>query len=433
MELFTWHLMSKDTFTHLDHKDKDRVFDMNNGSSIKDINVFLNTMNNLMAQPDALAMDEARKHLDAIAKPLDGLGTFEHLLVKIAGITGSPRLDLSSKKVLVLCSDNGIVEEGISQSGQDVTKAVAISLSNGTSSVCRMAGAVGASVTPVDMGIACDETPDKVVSKVTTDGLNEDVARSEDDIVNIEDENILLTYSRRGSRNFMKEPAMTDAEVMHAINIGRLLVKEEVSKGTRIIATGEMGIGNTTTSSAVAAMLLGKNAKETAGRGAGLDDAGLKHKIDIINAAIDKYKDEPEFVDFKKDNTSKEKRAAFAFKALATFGGYDIAGMVGIFLGGAIYKVPIVIDGLISATAALVAEYLFPGVREYMIPSHLGKEPAMKEILRELSLEPVICADLALGEGTGAVMLFPLLDQVLSVYNGNTTFDDISVGQYHRF
>jgi len=107
--------------------------------------------------------------------------------------------------------------------------------------------------------------------------------------------------------------------------------------------------------------------------------------------------------------------------------------MVGIFLGGAIYKVPIVIDGLISATAAMVSEYLFPGVSEYMIPSHLGKEPAMKDILDELSLSPVICADLALGEGTGAVMLFPLLDQALAVYNGNTTFDDISVGQYKRF
>ena len=107
--------------------------------------------------------------------------------------------------------------------------------------------------------------------------------------------------------------------------------------------------------------------------------------------------------------------------------------MVGIFLGGAIYNVPIVIDGLISATAALVASYLFPGVSDYMLPSHLGKEPAMKEILGKLSLEPVICADLALGEGTGAVMLFPLLEQVLSVYNGNTTFDDISVGRYTRY
>ena len=379
--------------------------------SKKNLNDFLEKMNNMMSKPDAKAMDEARKRLDAIAKPLDGLGKFEHILVKVAGITGSPRIDLSSKKVLVLCSDNGIVEEGISQSGQDVTKAVAISLSKGNSSVYRMAGAVGASVTPVDMGIAFDETPDGVVSKVMADDITEEVFSK--DI----DDKLILTYSRRGSRNFMKEPAMTDTEVIHAINIGRLLVKEEVSKGTKLIATGEMGIGNTTTSSAVAAMLLGKRAEETAGRGAGLDNSGLAHKIEIINAAIDKYKGESDA----------------PFKALATFGGYDIAGMVGIFLGGAIYKMPVVIDGLISATAALMAECLFPGVRDFMIPSHIGKEPAMKEILKKLALDPVICADLALGEGTGAVMLFPLLDQVLAVYNGNTTFEDISVGQYHRF
>lgn len=385
---------------------------------------FLNKMNSLMSCPSKEAMDAAKAHLDAIAKPLDGLGRFEDILVKIAGITGSPRLDLSSKKVLVLCSDNGIVEEGISQSGQEVTEAVAISLSKGTSSVCRMADAASANVIPVDMGIACSKTPHGVISEIYDTS----------------------TYTRRGSRNFMKEPAMTSMEVMHAIDVGRLLVKKEVSEGARIIATGEMGIGNTTTSSALLAMLLNKDANKTAGRGAGLDDEGLKHKIDIINSAIDKYKDDPDLkilketgalnkaIDIRNLNKDlQDKYASFAFKALSVFGGYDIAGMVGIFLGGAIYKVPIVIDGLISATAAIVSEYLFPGVSEYMIPSHLGKEPAMKDILDELSLSPVICADLALGEGTGAVMLFPLLDQALAVYNGNTTFDDISVGQYKRF
>ena len=432
---------------------------MNKDSSKINLNDFLEKMNKMMSKPDIAAMNEARAHLDAIAKPLDGLGKFEHILVKIAGITGNPRLDLSEKKVLVLCSDNGIVEEGISQSGQDVTKAVAISLSKGSSSVCCMAGATSASVTPVDMGIACDKTPDGVVSLVESDIENDDHAESiagslndtkkttdghmEDDPSKNGDRRYLTTYKRRGSRNFMKEPAMTAEEVMHAINVGRLLVKEEADKGTKIIATGEMGIGNTTTSSALAAMLLGKDASQTAGRGAGLDDAGLKHKIDIINAAIEKYKDDSDLSCFFKsnkacdirslDDDTRQKYAAFAFKALTIFGGYDIAGMVGIFLGGSIYKVPIVIDGLISATAALVAQYLFPGVSDYMIPSHLGKEPAMKEILSELNLDPVICADLALGEGTGAVMLFPLLDQVLAVYNGNTTFDDISVGRYHRF
>ena len=379
----------------------------------KDIEVstWIKKMNQMIHKPDVKAMEEAKSHLDAIAKPLDGLGRFEKMLVKIAGITGDPRIDLSSKKVLVLCSDNGIVEEGISQSGQDVTRAVAISLAKGTSSVCRMAMATGAEVIPVDMGIACDKTPEGVKSKVSSDNIS-----------GCGDKGDVCTYSRRGSRNFAKEPAMTSDEVIHAIDVGRLLVREEAARGTKIIATGEMGIGNTTTSSAIVARLLHKNAADVTGRGAGLDNHGLNHKIDVINAAIDKYNDASESDD-----------AAYAFRTLKTFGGYDIAGMVGIFLGGAIYNVPIVIDGLISATAALVASYLFPGVSDYMLPSHIGKEPAMKEILGKLFLEPVICADLALGEGTGAVMLFPLLDQALSVYNGNTTFDDISVGRYTRY
>lgn len=388
---------------------------------------FLDKMNEMVKPLDKEAMLKARNHLDSIAKPLDGLGKFEKLLVKIAGITGSPQIDLSSKKVLVLCSDNGIVEEGISQTGQEVTKAVSISLSKGTSSVCRMAKAAGAQVIPVDMGMACDSTPDQVVSKVMTDP---------GDGISHNKTEYMMTYSRRGTRNFMIEPAMTSSEVINAINVGRLLVREEARKGTKIIATGEMGIGNTTTSSAIAAMLLNKDAKEVTGRGSGLNDEKFAHKIDIINSAIEKYKDEPDIKALNKEKklcSAKDEYAAYAFRTLTIFGGYDIAGMVGVFLGGAIYKVPIVIDGLISATAALVSEYLFPGVSDYMIPSHLGKEPAMKDILKKLSLEPVICADLALGEGTGAVMLFPLLDQVLSVYNGNTTFDDISVGRYKRF
>lgn len=392
---------------------------------------WIENVNKMISGPDIRSMELARKHLDAIAKPLDGLGRFEKMLVKIAGITGDPRIDLSSKKVLVLCSDNGIVEEGISQSGQEVTGAVAVSLSKGTSSVCRMAAAVGAEAVSVDMGMACDKTPEGVICTV-----------KEDEVIN--------TYSRRGSRNFMKEPAMTCDEVIHAIDVGRLLVREEAARGTKIIATGEMGIGNTTTSSAIASMLLHKDAGEVTGRGAGLDDEGLKHKIEVINSAIDKYKDEADFTNLtgilkegydkkgldKKEidkNKLQELMSAYAFRTLTIFGGYDIAGMVGIFLGGALYKVPVVIDGLISATAALVASYIFPGLADYMLPSHLGKEPAMKEIMDKLSLEPVICADLALGEGTGAVMLFPLLDQALSVYNGNTTFDDISVGKYTRY
>ena len=162
----------KDKITSKNNDSNKENNNKENNNKAKDIEVstYIKKMNQMIHKPDVKAMEEAKSHLDAIAKPLDGLGRFEKMLVKIAGITGDPRIDLSSKKVLVLCSDNGIVEEGISQSGQDVTRAVAISLSKGTSSVCRMAMATGAEVIPVDMGIACDKTPEGVKSKVSSTG-----------------------------------------------------------------------------------------------------------------------------------------------------------------------------------------------------------------------------------------------------------------------
>lgn len=358
-------------------------------------------------EPDAKAAALSRRAWDNIAKPLDGLGRFEQMVTKIAGITGEADVSLPKKEVLVLCSDNGIVEEGISQSGQEVTKAVAESLAAGTSNVCRMAAAAGAAVIPVDMGMACSETPKGV--RTQADGL--------------------VTRARAGSRNFSKEPAMTPEEVLHAIAVGVALVKEEKENGVSILATGEMGIGNTTTSSAMAGELLNLAAAQVTGRGAGLDDAKLQHKIEVIAAARDKYRT----VHFDWEKDFEDSEVLQTFRTLLLFGGYDIAGMTGIFLGGAIWHVPVVIDGLIAATAALTAQRLFGGLTDYMLPSHKGKEPAMSAVMEELGLVPVIDGNLALGEGTGAVMLFPLLDQALALYQGNTTFDDISVGAYQRY
>ena len=332
--------------------------------------------------------DKVKLNFDHIAKPLDGLGVFEELISKIGAIQDTERPDITGKAVVVMCADNGIVSMGVSQSGQDVTLAVLKSMAKGNSSVCHMASVAGAKVFPVDIGVNTDETVP----------------------------NIINCKVRKGTRNFAAQPAMTEAEALKAIEYGKKIVKDLKAKGINLIATGEMGIGNTTTSAAVVSSLLKLSPEKVTGRGAGLDDESLKRKIELIDSAIDKYSL------YEKD----------AMEILCTVGGLDIAGLVGVFLGGMEEDVPIVIDGVISGAAALIAEKLSPGAKDFMLSSHRGKEAACDYILRELGLKPVIDGDLALGEGTGAVMLFPLLDQAMAVYNSEVSFSDIEVEQYKR-
>lgn len=339
--------------------------------------------------PDKEIYQRVLNRFDGVAKPLDGFGRFEALTARIGAIQGTENVDISKKAVLIMCADNGIVREGISQSGQEVTLAVAKNMGDRKSSVGKMAELAGADTIPIDIGInGRDSIPGVLDKKVAP-----------------------------GTRNFKKEPAMTEKEAVRAIFTGIEMVSVCRDKGYQILAAGEMGIGNTTTSSAVAAALLGCEAGEVTGRGAGLSDEMLMHKQRIITEAIDRY----------------QLRKADALKILETVGGLDIAGLAGVCIGGALYHIPIVLDGVVSMAAALLAERLVPGSREYLLPSHKGKEPAVNRLAEELQLEPVIDGDMALGEGTGAVMMFALLDMVLCVYQDRTTFSDIRIEQYERF
>lgn len=339
--------------------------------------------------PDEDSRRKVLSNFDHVAKPIDSLGRFEVLTAQIGAIQGNEKIDISKKAVIIMCADNGIVEEGISQSGQEVTLAVVKCMAEGKSSVCKMAEIAGADTIPVDIGVNCKEK-----------------------IPGVADKKIAF-----GTRNFKKEPAMTEEEAVRAIFTGIEMVFQCKEKGYKLLATGEMGIGNTTTSSAVTAALLGCGAAEVTGRGAGLNDEKLVHKQELITEAIDRY----------------GLKEADALRILETVGGLDIAGLAGVCIGGALYHVPVVLDGVISMAAALLAERLVPGTREYLLPSHRGKEPAVERLAEELELTPVIDAGLALGEGTGAVMLFPLLDMALSVYQDRTTFADIHIEQYERF
>ena len=219
-----------------------------------------------------------------------------------------------------------------------------------------------------------------------------------------------------GTRNMVKEPAMTREETVKGIEAGIEMVSRLKAKGYGLLATGEMGIGNTTTSSAVASVLLDRPVEEMTGRGAGLSSDGLNRKITAIKKAIDKHQPDP------KD----------AIDVLAKVGGLDIAGMAGVFIGGAAFSVPVVIDGFISCVAALIAQRICPTVGDYMIASHVSKEPAAHLILEALGKEAVIHGDMCLGEGSGAVALFPFLDMGTAVYQSMSTFDDIHVEQYEE-
>lgn len=339
--------------------------------------------------PDEVIQQQIKKNWDRLAKPLDGLGMFETIFARIGAMQGNTMPDIRRKAVLVMCADNGIVEEHISQSRQEVTAMVAESMGQGNSSVCKMAAAIGCEVIPVDIGINTDQVYPGVLPRKVS----------------------------RGTANFLRTPAMTKEQACAAINVGIELVEQCKQKGYGILGTGEMGIGNTTTSSAMAAALLGCPAERVTGRGAGLDDAGLKHKQQVIEEALQQYQLKPEE----------------ALRILCCVGGLDIAGMTGVFLGGALYHVPIVIDGVISAVAALCASRLCPGTEAYMLPSHKGKEPAAGLLLQELSLQPLLEAGLALGEGTGTVFLFSMLDVALTLYREGTTFADIALAPYERY
>ena len=358
--------------------------------------------------PDAQIYAQVKASWDKIAKPLDGLGQFETMFAQIGAITGSSSLSIEKKVILTMCADNGIVcllytsdaadeedngvvAEGVSQSGQEVTAVVAGFMGQQASSVGKMARRAGVDVIPVDIGINTKET-----------------------LPGVRDCKVM-----QGTRDFLQEPAMTEEEALQALSVGIDLVRECKDKGYQLIGTGEMGIGNTTTSSMLVAALTGRTAEEVTGRGAGLNDAGLLRKQQVIAQALEKYE--------------KEIRSAHALSMLAAFGGLDIAGMAGVCIGGALYHVPVVLDGLISSVAALVAERIVPGVWEFVLPSHLSKEPAAKWIAEELNLHPVIDAGLGLGEGTGAVMLFSLLDLALALYEDQTTFDTMEIAQYERY
>lgn len=323
---------------------------------------------------------------NSVAKPLGSLGIFEEMVEKIAAIQQTADVDISKRTVVVMCADNGVTAEGVTQTDGEVTALCAEAIGNGTSNINVLADVYGADVIAVDIGIARDV-----------------------DCISVKNRKIMY-----GTGNIAKGPAMSRDEAEKAICTGMDIVRELADPGTGIIITGEMGIGNTTTSAAVSSVLLGLSPEAVTGRGAGLSDEGLLRKVKAVRQAIEINR--PDVND--------------AVDIISKVGGLDIAGMTGLFLGGAVYGIPVVIDGVISAVSAVLAYKLTPACIDYMLPSHVSDEPAGKLLLDMIGLRAPLEAGMRLGEGTGGAMLLPLLDGALSVYNSSHRFEDIGIERY---
>ena len=359
------------------------------------------SINERIAPLDQAACKRARDKWNGVAKPIGSLGVLEDAVVQIAGLTGNEDVHIDKRAVVVMCADNGVVVEGVSQSGPEVTLAVADNIARGESSVCSMGRPHRIDAFAVDMGMATASADPRVIDR----------------------------HVARGTGNIAEGPAMTREQAQAAIQSGIDMVADLKGKGYDIIASGEMGIGNTTSSSALLAALLGLSADVLVGRGAGLSPEGIVRKRNAVQRAI----------------AVNAPDAGDPLDVLAKVGGFDIAGIVGLFIGGALYRVPVVVDGFISMVAAYVATRIAPRSVVAMLASHTSAEPAVRFIQEALVLAagceeaglaeagigfvPVIQASMRLGEGTGAVCLIPLLDSALTLYNGST-FADIAIDAY---
>ena len=334
------------------------------------------------------AADAAWDWWDSLCKPLRGMGMLEEMIVQLAGIYGTEKIDGLNPVVVIMGADNGVVAEGVSQTGSEVTAQVLENMGDRISSVCIMSRVEGLEVIPVNIGMFTDGKHPRIWNRPV----------------------------RYGTGNIAKEPAMTREEADRAIVTGIEVVKELCGQGYRMIITGEMGIGNTTPSSAIASVLLSKDPAEVTGRGAGLSSQALEHKIEVIRQAIAvNQPDKDDILD-----------------VVAKVGSLDIAGMIGCYIGGAVMGVPVLIDGFISSIAAYCAAKLSPACRPYMVATHCSAEPAGQMMLDALGMKAPIQAGMHLGEGTGAVTAYSLYKYALALYNGLPSFGEAKVEQYQH-
>jgi nicotinate-nucleotide--dimethylbenzimidazole phosphoribosyltransferase len=335
---------------------------------------------------DEGAMQSAQQRQDRLTKPQGSLGRLERLSIQIAGITSNPLPTIRHKAVIVMAGDHGVVRQGVSAYPQEVTQQMILNFLHGGAAINVLAGHAGARVVIVDMGVAVDlpPHPDLIVKKVAYG--TEDIARG---------------------------PAMSLAQAGQAFTSGASVLENERMKGLDLLATGDMGIGNTTPSAAIAAVLTGLPVEHIVGKGTGIDEAGLQRKIAVVKRALEKNQPDP------KDG----------MQVLACLGGFEIGGLAGAILAAAANRIPVVVDGFISTAAAMIAASLCPLARQYMIAAHASMELGHRSMLEWLQIEPLLDMDMRLGEGTGAVLAMPVVEASCRLLCEMATFDEAGVSE----
>jgi len=338
---------------------------------------------------DSNAIEAARARQNELTKPRGSLGRLEELSIKIAGIKGEIIRGFEHKAIVTMAADHGVVEEGVTLYPQEVTKQMVFNFLNGGAAINVLTRFIGARVVVVDMGVVGGFEPHP---------------------------NLICKMVDFGTKNMTKGPAMTRQQALDAIEAGIAVVETEIAKGLDIIGTGDMGIGNTTASSAIAVAITGEPAEKVTGRGEGLDDEQLAHKVKVVQKALDINK--PDSRD--------------PIDVLSKVGGFEIGGLAGVMLGAAARRIPVVIDGFISGAAALIATGLAPGLKDYLIAAHLSVESGHKVLLQHLGLTPLLRLDMRLGEGTGAALGITIVEAGVKTLAEMATFTEAGVSEAQK-
>lgn len=346
---------------------------------------------------DASHLQQAQTRLDNLTKPKDSLGRLEEFAKRLVTITGNTMPDVHKKVVFTFAGDHGVAEEGVSAFPKEVTREMVLNFINGGAAINVLARHAGADVVVVDIGV--DHDFDLLLSPHTKGGIKGGLFISNKVI--------------HGTKNIAKGPAMTHKEAEQCIEIGIELATDYAKQGYSIFGTGDMGIANTTPSSAIAAVLTGRPVKEVTGRGTGIDEHALEHKISVIEHAIAFNKPDPNG----------------PIDVLSKLGGAEIGGIAGLILGCAAQKKPVVVDGLISTAGALIAYCIEPKTKDFMFAAHNSVERGHKAMLDKMGLKPILDLNLRLGEGTGAVLAMSIIEAGLKIYKEMATFEQAGVSK----
>jgi nicotinate-nucleotide--dimethylbenzimidazole phosphoribosyltransferase len=354
---------------------------------------------------DPALKEAAQRRLDSLTKPPGSLGRLERFAVQLVQITGNPMPEVPRKAVFTFAGDHGVVEAGVSAFPKEVTPQMVMNFLSGGAGINVLARHAGADVMVIDMGVDYDFKGHGPLSNggVRRDRLGEGTMP----------EGLIDRKVVRGTRNMLEGPAMTREESEKCLEAGISLAGEYADRGYGLFATGDMGIGNTTPSSAIASVLTGKSPSEVTGRGTGITAEALQNKVSVIEQAISVNNPDP------KD----------AVGVLAKVGGAEIGGIAGLCLGAASRRVPVVVDGFISTAGALIAWAIEPRVAEYMFAAHRSVEPGHMAMLGTMGLEPVLDLGLRLGEGTGAALAMHLIEAGLRIYREMATFEEAGVSE----